>query len=62
MYVKTGLSDTLAKMNVSCEPLVNPQDVYLPPVEIKAGFMKIFVKALDREGQPFAYLRNTFQT
>jgi hypothetical protein len=39
---------------------VNPQDIYLPPLEIKARFMKIFVKALDREGQAFAYLRNTF--
>jgi hypothetical protein len=39
---------------------VNPQDIYLPPLEIKAIFMKIFVKAPDREGQAFAYLRNTF--
>jgi hypothetical protein len=47
-------------MNLSCEPLVNPQDIYLPPLEIKAGFMEIFVKTLDREEQAFAHLRNTF--
>jgi len=34
--------------------------MYLPPPEIKAGFSEIFVRALDREGQAFAYLRNTF--
>jgi hypothetical protein len=39
---------------------VNPQDIYLPPLKIKAGVMKIFVKALDREEQVSACLRNTF--
>jgi len=47
-------------MNISCEPLVNPQDVYLPPLHVKLGLMKIFVKALEREGQAFAYWRNNF--
>jgi hypothetical protein len=42
-------------MNISYEPLVNPQDMYLPPLEFKARFTKIFVKAIDREGQAFAY-------
>jgi len=45
-------------MNISCEPLVNPQDVYLHPQHIHLGLMKIFVKTLDREGYAFAYLRN----
>jgi hypothetical protein len=47
-------------MDISCEPLVNPQDVRLPPLHIKVWLMKIFVKALDREGQAFAYLSNKF--
>jgi hypothetical protein len=47
-------------MNISCKPLVNPQDVYLHPLHIQLGLMKIFVKALDRKGQPFVYLRNKF--
>ncbi|KAJ4431971.1 hypothetical protein ANN_20580 [Periplaneta americana] len=36
--------------NISHEPLVNPQYVFLPPLHIKLGLMKIFVKALNREG------------
>jgi hypothetical protein len=47
-------------MNISCEPLVNPQDVYLPPVHIKVVLTKILVKGRDREGQAFAYLSNKF--
>ena len=51
---------TPGNMNISCEPLANPQDVYLPTMHIKVGLTKIFVKALDREGQAFAYLRKRF--
>ena len=51
---------TPGKMNIFCEPLVNPQDVYLPPLHMKLGLMKIFFKAQDREGQAFAYWRNNF--
>ena len=47
-------------MKISCEPLVNPQDVYLPNLHIKIVVMKNFVKAHDREGHAFAYLRNKF--
>jgi hypothetical protein len=47
-------------MNISFESLVSPKDVYLPPLHVKLGLMKIFVKALDREGQAFVYLRNKF--
>ncbi|GFG38379.1 hypothetical protein Cfor_03177, partial [Coptotermes formosanus] len=48
------------KMNISCEPLVNPRDVYLTPLHIKLGLMKVFVKAPDIGGQAFTYLRNKF--
>jgi hypothetical protein len=47
-------------MNISCKPLVNPRDVHLPPLHIKLGLMKIFVKVLDTDGQAFTYLRNKF--
>jgi len=47
-------------MNISFEPLVNPQDVHLHPLHIQPGLMKFFVKALDREGHAFAYLSNKF--
>jgi len=39
---------------------VNPQDVYLYSLHIHLGLMKIIVKAQDREGHAFAYLRNKF--
>ena len=41
---------TPGQKSVSYEPLVEPQNVYLPPLHIKLGLMKIFVKALDKEG------------
>jgi len=47
-------------MNVSFEALVNAQDVYLHPLHIQLGLMKIFVKALDKEGHAFAYLSDKF--
>ncbi|GBN91564.1 hypothetical protein AVEN_181960-1 [Araneus ventricosus] len=42
------------------EPFVNPQCVFLPPLHIKLGLMKIFVKALGKEGVAFLHLRNKF--
>ena len=47
-------------MNISFEPLVNPQDVYLHPLYFQLGLMKIFVKALDTEWHTFAYFSNKF--
>ena len=38
------------------EPLVKPETVLLPPLHIKPGLMKQFVKALDKEGDCFKYL------
>lgn len=46
--------------NVSQEPLVNPQDVFLPPLHIKLGLMKVFVKALSKERKAITYLRSMF--
>jgi hypothetical protein len=47
---------TPGKKNVTCKPLVDPKKVYLPPLHIKLGLMKNFVKAMDRDGQGFLYL------
>lgn len=47
--------------NISHQSLANLQFVFLPPFHIKLRLMKIFVKALDREGVAFLHLRNKFQ-
>jgi len=44
-------------MNVIREPLVNPSRVLLPPLHIKLGLMKQFVKALKKEGKCYQYLQ-----
>ncbi|MGR0202203.1 hypothetical protein, partial [Klebsiella pneumoniae] len=46
--------------NILFEPLVNPENVYLPPLHIKLGLMKNFVKALDKSGPGFLYLKAAF--
>ncbi|KAF2352327.1 hypothetical protein FHG87_016916 [Trinorchestia longiramus] len=47
--------------NVVSHPLVEPSKILLPPLYIKLGLMKNFVKALDREGGGFAFLHQKFQ-
>ncbi|KAF2367791.1 hypothetical protein FHG87_001460 [Trinorchestia longiramus] len=42
--------------NVVFHPLVELSKILLPPLNIKLGLMKNFVKALDREGGGFAFL------
>ena len=39
--------------NVIDEPLVNRARIILPPLHIKLGLMKQFVKALDKHGSYF---------
>lgn len=46
--------------NVKAVPLVNPQNVLLPPLHIKLGLMKNFVKALKKENPSFQYLQKKF--
>jgi hypothetical protein len=62
VYVKKTQRHTFTpeNMNISCEPLVNPQDVCLPLLHITVRLIKTFVKALDRQGQALAYLSNKF--
>ena len=50
----------IGRYNVHNVPLVDPHDVFLPPLHIKLGLMKNFVKALKKESGGFAYLREIF--
>ena len=50
----------LGQSNVKHLPLVNPKNVYLPPLHIKLGLMKQFVKALDKDSATFKYLCKIF--
>jgi len=59
-YVKVNWpareSMTPGSNNVINEPLVETSKVLLPPLHIKLGLMKQFVKALDKNGECYAYL------
>ena len=46
--------------NVITPPLVLPEKIYLPPLHIKLGLMKNFVKGMDKTGHGFKYVRNKF--
>ena len=46
--------------NVKFKPLVDSQNVFLPPLHFKLGLMKNFVKAMDRNGEGFKHLRTVF--
>jgi len=42
------------------EPLVDRDTILLPPLHIKFGLMKQFVKALDKNGDCLRYIRSRF--
>ncbi|GFS60197.1 uncharacterized protein TNCV_2827051 [Trichonephila clavipes] len=42
--------------NVERQSLVDPKKILFPPLHIKLGLMKQFVKALDKEGECFKYI------
>lgn len=46
--------------NLNREPLVQKEKRYLPPLHIKLGLIKNFVKALDWEGNAVKYLKDKF--
>jgi len=48
------------KINVVNPPLVHPEKIYLPPLHIKLGLMKNFVKDMDKTSHGFQYVRNKF--
>lgn len=48
------------KHNVVQAPLIAPDKIILPPLHIKLGLMKNFVKALPVDGFGFSFLRDKF--
>ena len=50
----------VGEKNVYFESLVDPKRVLLPPLHIKLGMMKQFVKALPKDGEIFKYLSSKF--
>ena len=53
-------SMTVGEKNVINEPLVDREKIIFPPLHIKLGLMKQFVKALDKEGDCFQYICSAF--
>ena len=51
---------TPGQQSVSAAPLVDLTRVLLPPLHIKLGLIKNFVKALDRDERGFQYLMKLF--
>ena len=47
-------------MNVAHPALVDKSKIYFPALHIKLNLIKIFVKAMDKESQGFASLRQKF--
>jgi hypothetical protein len=41
-------------------PLVNPERVFLLPLHIKLGLMKNFIKAMDKNGAGYMYLKHKY--
>lgn len=50
----------VGKQNVKFEPIVEAEKVLMPPLHIKLGLMKQFVKKLDETSEAFGYLKKFF--
>ena len=46
--------------NVKQTPLVDPKKVLMPPLHIKLGLIKQFVKKLNPEGDAFKHIQELF--
>jgi len=53
-------SRTPGQKNVTRPSLVNSDMIILPSIHIKLGLFKNFVKALDKNGAGFYYLKENF--
>lgn len=51
---------TIGKKNLINVPLVRTDQIILPPLHLKLGYMKQFVKRLDRDSEAFLHLKTTF--
>ena len=56
----TRESMNVGEKNVINEPLVEREKIIFPPLHIKLGLMKQFVKALDKNGACFTYIVDKF--
>lgn len=50
----------VGKHNILYQPLVDSRKIIIPPLHVKLGIVKNFIKALDRDGDAFARLRQIF--
>ena len=50
----------VGEKNVIAEQLVPRDKIVFPPLHIKLGFMKQFVKVLDKDGDCFQYICKNF--
>jgi len=60
---RSGQKEALRKQvqkNVKYTPLVEASKILLPPLHIKLGLMKNFVKAVNQAGAAFQYICNKF--
>lgn len=53
-------SFTPGSENILHPPLVQQQNIIVPPLHLKLGIMKNFVKSLKRESEAFQYLKKKF--
>jgi len=53
-------TNTVGLHNVKWKQIIEPHKILLPPLHIKLGLMKQFVKALDQKSEAFKYLGNFF--
>jgi len=63
MFSRNGHSVRIlvpGQKNMAHQPLFEPSKIFLPPLHIKLGLMKNFVKAMNKEGAGFRYLRQMF--
>jgi len=52
----TGTGGEKCRQSSSC----SSGEIYLPPLHIKLGLMKNFVKGMDKNVRGFEYMRNKF--
>ena len=52
---------TIGRFDIKHTPLVNPENVLLPPLHNKLELMKTFVKAMNHEGAAFMYFKEKFR-
>ena len=50
----------IGQKNVLSVPLIKAENVILPPLHLKLGYMKQFVKNLDVNGEAFCHLKAVF--